>query len=353
MKDKIASLFYKYAENSDFSGAALVKQGDNILFEYSQGYAHRGFKIANTPRTMFDTASITKIFTATAILILVNQGKLKLKDKIHDILDLSNTEIPKDIEITHLLTHTSGIADDAEEENGEDYSDLFKNSPNYAIRNNADFIPNFACKKPNFKAGTNVRYNNCAFVLLGLAIEKVTGQRYREFVKENIFKAFGMEDSKFCAKDYGDGNMAEGYFKGTDDAGQEAWVKNIYSYPPIGTGDAGAYTTVYDLDKFIRKLKSIPELHEIFTPHCEFSRKFDWSEDKAGLIKFGYAFEFIELHGELFAMYKDGCNLGVVAKFAYYPKYDISFTILGNQDFNIWDIHKRVEEVIYDFDKLG
>src|SRR5690606_18461850 len=114
------------------------------------------------------------------------------------------TKIPVDVTIFHLLTHTSGIADDADEELGESYEALFINKPNYSIRDCMDFIPQFAYKEPKFKAGTNVSYNNCAFVLLGLAIEKVTNEKYREYIVRNIFHPCGMDNTSFFSKDESD-----------------------------------------------------------------------------------------------------------------------------------------------------
>jgi CubicO group peptidase (beta-lactamase class C family) len=173
-----------------------------------------------------------------------------------------------------LLNHTSGIADDADEEAGEDYSALFVSSPNYAIRQCADFLKNFAYKEPYFKAGTNVRYNNCAFVLLGLALEKVTGMDYRSYVTKNIFQACDMTGTKFCAMDEINENTAEGYQSVYDEEGNfTGYKKNIYSYPPIGTPDGGAYSTAEDLDKFIRAIKNNVILSDscskaLFEPHC-------------------------------------------------------------------------------------
>ena len=153
---------------NDFSGVCLVTQGSATLLSEANGLANRDFNVANSINTRFDTASVTKVFTSTAILQLVEQGKLKLDDKIHNIVNLKGTAIPEDIRIEHLLNHTSEIADDADEEAGEDYSTLFIDKPNYSIRNCVDFLPQFAYKPPIFKAGTNVRYNNCAFILLGM-----------------------------------------------------------------------------------------------------------------------------------------------------------------------------------------
>ena len=195
----------------DFSGVCFVRRGNDIVFEQAYGFAHRGFHIKNKLNTMFDTASVTKVFTATAILLLTKKGLLHIDDKITEIIDLTDTAIPADVTIEHLLTHTSGIADDADEEAGENYADLFINKPNYSIRKTSDFLPQFVYKQPIFKAGTNVRYNNCAFVLLGLAIEKVTGQDYRTFVSDYIFEPLGMTHTKFCAMDEINENIAEGY----------------------------------------------------------------------------------------------------------------------------------------------
>ena len=87
-------------------------------------------------------------------------------------LGLSGTAISDDVTIYQCLTHTSGIGDDADEEAGEDYEALFKDKPNYSIRETSDFIPQCTTRDAVFSPGEGVRYNNCAFVLLGLVIEK-------------------------------------------------------------------------------------------------------------------------------------------------------------------------------------
>jgi CubicO group peptidase (beta-lactamase class C family) len=166
--ERLRAVYQTYKDG--FSGACLVTRGAEVLLSEANGLANRDFNIANSVNTRFDTASVTKLFTAAAILQLAQQGALRLDDKVRDILDLKGTAIPDDIRLTHLLDHTSGIADDADEEAGEDYSALFIHKPNYALRNCADYLPQFAYKPPNFKAGTGVRYNNCAFILLGLVV---------------------------------------------------------------------------------------------------------------------------------------------------------------------------------------
>ena len=192
---------------------------------------------------------------------------------------------------------------------------MFINKPNYSIRNCIDFIPQFAYKEPVFKAGTDVRYNNCAYVLLGLAIEKVTGQNYQAYVTENVFKACGMNNTGFYSKDESDAGIAEGYCAVYDKTGNiTGWRKNIYSFPPVGTADGGAFTSVLDLDVFIRSIKdgkllSETMTREIMKPQIGIKKSFDW-----GMVINGYGFHFrYDNENRLICMYKEGCNAGVVS----------------------------------------
>lgn len=88
----IASVFQAHHKERHFSGAGLVKRGDEVLFSGAHGYAHRGWRIPNTVSTRFDTASITKLFTAVAVLQLVERGLLSLHDGVLDILSLTRRE---------------------------------------------------------------------------------------------------------------------------------------------------------------------------------------------------------------------------------------------------------------------
>ncbi len=355
MREFIEEVCERNYLNHNFSGVCMLKVKGETVFAKAYGYANRAFRVPNEIDTRFDTASVTKLFTAAAVLQLIERGKLNFDDKITDIIDLSGTEIPADVTIEHLLNHTSGIADDADEENGEDYSALFAEYPNYAIRECRDFLKNFAYKKPNFKAGTNVRYCNCAYILLGLAIEKVTGMNYRDYVVQNVFEKAGMGDSGFFSMDGVNENTAEGYVSITDENDNIiGYKKNIYCYPPKGTPDGGAYTTAEDLNKFLAAIKDNillgKEFAEIFfTPHCEFSHPEDWYGIPGLYERNGYAFEFFMLpdSDEPFCIYKDGANDGVSAKLSYYPAEDITLVLLANQNCNVWAMTREIQLEIY------
>lgn len=355
MKKSIENICNENAANHNFSGVCMLNVNGETIFAKAYGYANRAFKVLNHIDTKFDTASITKLFTAAAILQLMEQDKLKLEDKVTEIIDLSGTEIPTDVTIEHLLNHTSGIADDADEEAGEDYSALFIESPNYALRECRDFLKNFAYKKPNFKAGTNVRYCNCSYILLGLVLEKITGQNFRDYFTSNIFEKADMSNTGFFSMDGINGNTAEGY-KSIEDANGKivGYKKNIYCYPPQGTPDGGVYTTAEDINKFLSAIKNNVLLNKKYSniflqPHSDFTNSEDWYEIPGLYKKNGYAFECFMLKNKEtpFCIYKDGQNDGVSAKFSYYPEKDISLVLLANQDCDVWSMTKSIQLEIY------
>ena len=104
-----------------FSGVVLIRRGERALFSGAYGWASRRWAVPVTLTTRFDTASITKLFTAVAALQLVDQGRLGLDTPIVEVVELTGSAISPAVTVRHLLTHTSGIADDADEEAGEDY----------------------------------------------------------------------------------------------------------------------------------------------------------------------------------------------------------------------------------------
>jgi CubicO group peptidase (beta-lactamase class C family) len=255
--DELERYFQQCTEHDAFSGVVLITQGSAQLFAGTYGYASRAWKVPNSLATRFDTASVTKLFTAVATLQLIDRGLLAFDTPVIDFLGLQDTAIAPAVNVFHLLTHTSGIADDAEEESGEDYADIWKTRANYAVIETADFLPQFAYKSPNFPPGQRCRYCNCGYVLLGLLIEKASGLSYRDYVRQHIFLPAEMLHSDFFRMDVVNDNVAEGCDPLRDERGTiVSWKKNIYSYPPIGSPDSGAHVTASDLDRFLRKVKA-------------------------------------------------------------------------------------------------
>jgi CubicO group peptidase (beta-lactamase class C family) len=116
---------------------------------------------------------------AVATLQQIEAGSFALDTGVVEYLGLAETTLSAAITPYHLLTHTSGIADDADEEAGERYEDLFVDRPNYSVINTEDHLDQFVTKPPNFAPGEGCRYNNVGYVLLGLMVERGTGTSTR------------------------------------------------------------------------------------------------------------------------------------------------------------------------------
>ena len=341
---QLGAIVDRYAAEGLFSGAVLVTRGGRELLASATGFAHRGFSVPNSVGTRFDTASLGKLFTAAATFRLADRGLIGLDEPVRDLAGLGDSAIPADVTIRHCLTHSSGIADDVDEEAGEDYEEIWKTRPSYMVREAGDFIPQFAYKPPLFKAGTKSRYNNYAYILVGLALEAKTGLRFHEVVEREVLVPAALADSGYFAKDSVAPNVAEGYatVEGADGA-PAGFRKNIYAFPPVGSPDAGIITTVRDL----RKLFLAIEGDSFLSPglRAEFlSPQIDAFTLKSGeLRRYGYCLEHdIAPSGRRIRYGKDGVNPGVAAVAMRYPDCDGFVAILANQDANVWMMYREL-----------
>ena len=308
---------------SGFTGVVVVRQAGAVVFEEAYGYATPRWEIANTVDTRFDTASITKLFTSVAVLQQVGAGRLDLDASIHRYIDLSGTTISEAVSVRHLLTHSSGIADDADEESGEVYADLFVDTPCYAIMETADFLPQFAHKPALAEPGFQVRYCNVGYVLAGLALERVVGESYRSYVTREIFERAGMTGAGFFDRRDPVPRVAEGW-----DLVDGAWRSNIFSYPPIGSPDGGAHASAEDLLIFLDAVRGGQLLtadltRDFLTPQV--------ARDEQ--VRFGYGLEFRRS-----TLYKEGSNAGVSALLTRFGNADVDAVVLSNSDGAAWPI---------------
>ncbi len=339
--------FQDFERQDTYSGVVLLTRDDHELFSGAYGFAHRGWKIPNTLDVRFDTASITKLFTAIAVLQCVERQEFSLQTRVTAYLDLSDTQISPEVTVLHCLTHTSGIADDADEEAGEEYEDVWRDKPNYSVLETRDFLPQFVFKPANFAPGSGVRYNNCAFVLLGLMLERATGRSYREYVEEQIFQPAQMDHSGFFRMDRATEQLAEGYDPVLDDASPErGWKKNIYSYPPIGSPDGGAHVTARDLTAFMTALRSGKLLSPTNTA-AMFEPRVLARQNEICAIHNGFALEFhTEPDGELMFYGKEGINAGTSAWLRHYPARNLTLVMLSNLSVGVWGPCKHIHELI-------
>jgi len=185
--DQLVSLYAKYGQ---FNGAALVADNGKIIYAKGAGQANMEWNIPNAPDTRFRLGSITKQFTATLILQLVEKGKIKLDGKVTDYLPDYRKDTGAKVTIHNLLTHTSGIPS---------YTSLpgfFQNVSRNPFTVD-EFIKKYASGDLEFEPGTKFVYDNSGYFLLGAIIEKVTGKPYEQVLKENIFDPAGMKNSGY------------------------------------------------------------------------------------------------------------------------------------------------------------
>lgn len=338
----------RLAERDAFSGVVHVRRGGTVVLEHACGIASRRWNIPVTPLMRFDVASITKLFTSVAVLQQVDAGTLALDDPIHAHVDLTETAIPEEVTLRHLLAHTSGIADDADEEADESYEELWRDKPNYSVRNTADFLPQFVHKTPNFPPGGGCRYCNVGYILAGLALERVTGRPYRDVVQQDVFPRAGMASAGFFSMDRAEPDVAEGWEPVRADEDDDAseivgWRQNIYSYPPIGSPDGGAHVTASDLVTFLDAVRAgallSPELTEAFlSPQALHHRRENAGPGETAEVHHAFGLEIqLDSDGNVRSFYKDGVNTGSSAIVRHYPKADVSLAVVSNSEDGAWE----------------
>lgn len=212
--------------DKDFSGCISIVKNGKVLFQKSYGYADLPNKICNELDTKFGTASAGKAFVAVAILQLIEMGNLQFNDKIGHLLDFDLKAIDRTITVKQLLCHISGIPDYFDEIIMSKYDELWKDYPNYKIRASSDLIPLFIAKPMMYPAGDRFQYNNTGFVVLGLIIEKITGQLFDEYLQKNVFKPSGMVDTGYYELDRLPAKCANSYIY---DEQRQEYYTNIYS----------------------------------------------------------------------------------------------------------------------------
>jgi CubicO group peptidase (beta-lactamase class C family) len=329
------------AKERDFAGVVRICSGDEVIFSNAYGPASRRWPVPVTEDMRFDVASVTKLFTSVAVLQQVAAGNLELDAPITSYVDLAGTTISERVTLRHLLTHTSGIADDADEEAGESYEDLWRERPNYSVTRTVDFLPQFAHKARRFEPGTGCRYCNCGYVLAGLVLETATGEAYRDSVRTRVFEPAGMTRSGFFDMRDSEPDVAEGWER----AGEGRWRRNIYSYPPIGSPDGGAHCTAADLVRFLQAVREgallPPDLTAAFlTPQVMHHTKDEHS------VHYGFGLEFMVVDGRVRRYYKDGVNTGASAIIQHYPDADLDVAIVSTTEDGAWPGLREINKLV-------
>ncbi|MCU0229123.1 MAG: beta-lactamase family protein, partial [Bryobacterales bacterium] len=237
------------AKEHQFSGAVLIARGDKTLLEMATGSARLQPPTPNSTETKFHLGSMPKMFTATAALQLVQQGKIHLDAPISNYLaDYPNQDHAKRITMHHLLTHTSGL--------GDYFGEMFDRQK-HGIQRLEDYYPFFSDEPLQFEPGTDWSYSNAGMLLAGLIVERVSGMSYDDYLKQHVFARAGMmQTGNSRVTEQVDG-LAQGYtrFNGADIFNtRPATQPNTHTLPPRGGPAGGGYSTLGDLRRFANAL---------------------------------------------------------------------------------------------------
>lgn len=314
----------------NFSGILRATRGEEVLYESCHGMANRADGIPVARATRFATASLSKMFTAVAVLDAVGRGEVGLQDAVADVLppDRRPTTLRPDVTVHHLLSHTSGIADYFEEDEHlpgyrESYDEIWDRIPSYTVRDYAALLPLFADLPPVCPPGTAYHYSNAGYVLLGLLLQEVSGTPFAEAVTTRVFAPAGMTASGYPAFDEVHPHVAQGYLPPLHPGGP--WRTNIYSVHPVGGGDGGAVVSAEDVERFLRAVQRGGVWRGV-TPEDLLTVR----AGNGGRWSVGYGVDI--RHDGVWG--KDGGDPGVATISRYRPGTDTTAVMLANVD---WD----------------
>ncbi len=238
-----------------FSGVVMLVKRGTPVFQKAYGMADRDGKRPNTLETAFNLGSINKLFTRIAIRQLVAAGKLDLDATLAASWPgYPNPDIARRVTLTQLLEHTSGI--------GGSIFAAPSGGTRSQVRHNRDYLPLFVMNPLRFEPGSREEYSNAGYVVLGLLIERVSGEDYYDYVRRHIYDPAGMSRTGHWPVDSLPPNTALGYIRGGADAPESAPLTvNAGMLPGRGSSAGGGYSTAPDLVRLLEALRAgrIPE----------------------------------------------------------------------------------------------
>jgi D-alanyl-D-alanine carboxypeptidase len=242
--DQLQSRLQQQSAAGAFSGAVLIAKDGKPIFERAYGLADRAHHIPNTVETKFRIGSMNKMFTATAIMQLVQAGKIDLDAPFGTyVTDYPNKSVSSAVTIRQLLTHTGGT--------GDIFGPLFDKN-RLKLRTLQDYVKLYGNRGLAFKPGTKFDYSNYGFILLGVVVERVSGQTYYDYVREHIYAPAGMSSSGSEFEDVADPKRSIGYTM--EPSG--AWVPNTGTLTPRASSAGGGLSTAGDLLAFANALQN-------------------------------------------------------------------------------------------------
>ena len=318
----IDRIMIDYTSVTEPGASVLVYQDDNIVFSKGYGVSNIETQERILPGTNFRLASITKQFTAMSIILLQKRKQLSLEDKISKYFS-DFPDYGQEIAIKHLLTHTSGLVD---------YEDLMPADQVTQVHDIDCLQLMHFTDHLYFPAGTDYKYSNTGYAILALIVEKVSGESFAQYLKQNIFDPLDMtttvafEDGKTVVvnRAYGHTQLENG-----------TWTKTDQSSTSAVLGDGGIYTNVVEYAKWISALWS----HKLVDKETQDKIWSKTALENGKIIDYGYGWHLEKLLG-ITHPFHDGSSIGFRNSVGVFPAQKLMVIVLTNRH-----EHDPIEEV--------
>jgi CubicO group peptidase (beta-lactamase class C family) len=308
-----------------FAGAVLVAVGGEVILNEGYGMADRERRIPNTKHTLFDSGSINKSFTAVAIMQLEARGLLSTSDRLTRFFE----DVPEEkarISLHQLLTHTAGVVD-------------FVGRDDFDPMGRDEVLARIMAAPLDFEPGNEYRYSNHGYTLLAMVIEQISGQSYRDYMRDNVFLPAGMVGAGWYGeRRWREEDVAHGYATDEDRC-------SPYHWPPPGwvlLGTGGIVSTVEDLYKGHLALEGdtlLPEeaKRKMYTPALD-DYAYGWAVSETG-------------RGTTLIEHDGASMYGFSASFRRYVDEDVVLVLACNSDYHgqvmIRLFEDKLEEIIF------
>ena len=300
--EKVDALMHDYQGKVPGASVLVVRDGRAVV-RRAYGFANLEEGVRATPETNYRLASVTKQFTAAAILQLAEDGRLRLDDRLRQwIPSLPNATDA--VTIRHLLTHTSGLID---------YEDVMPPGTTAQLHD-LDVQHLLESKdRTYFAPGTSYQYSNSGYALLALIVERASGQTFAQFLNDRIFEPLQMRNT--VAFEAGVSTVANRAFGHSEIDGK--WRQTDQSLTSAVLGDGGIYSSITDLEKWDAALYD-ERFRAAFTPHTK--------TDKPD-VQYGFGWR---ITGE--TVWHSGETIGFRNVIVRYPKRRLTVVILTNRN---------------------
>jgi CubicO group peptidase (beta-lactamase class C family) len=329
--DSLMSSIYR----SDSPGAAIaVINGGRISFKKGYGLADMGSKAPITSATNFNICSMTKQFTAYAILQLQREGKLSLEDRLSRFFPDFAPEVASRVSVRQLLTHSSGIMDHYSFVDRGQYREFWDKDV-LAVLRTVDSV--------YFTPGTRYRYSNTAYCLLALIVEQASGESYPAYVRNHVFTPLGMIRSNVIQPEFTIPDRAVGYAWDKDTLRRSDAEENFFFST---MGDGGAYTSIDDYLRWLTAIQQKRGLHPTLVSEAQSAQ---FPIDTARQLSYGFGW-FVAGSGDSRLVYHTGSNGGFRTIVVMQPSAGYAVVIFSNRSGVELEDLVRLINTIYEID---